>query len=107
MPFRKRYKSQFTIQIYEIAATVTKKLPTYTIKDDQGEFVHGKFYRRMQKFETHLANEGAGTAIFSMDLSHKFANNVDNDYGVLLRKKGPHKPESAYDIVGIQFLKMY
>ena len=37
------YKSQFTQEIFAIAIT---KPPTYTIKDDQSEIIHGKFYQK-------------------------------------------------------------
>ena len=58
-----------------------------------------KVYRRMQKVEIHLVNERSGLAFFSTDLGHIFGSNVGNEFGVMLRGKGPHKPEFAYDIV--------
>ena len=42
-PFRKGYKPQFTSEVLEIVANATKKPPTYTIKDEQGEIIQGKF----------------------------------------------------------------
>ena len=63
--------------------------------------------RRTQEAEINLANEGSGLAFFSTDLSHFFGSNVDNDFGVLLRKKGPHKPVFAYDNVRIHSLMIY
>ena len=64
--------------------------------------------RRTQKVEIHLAkNEGSGLAFFSTDLGHIFGSNVDNDFGVLLRRKGPHKPVFAYDNVRIHSLMIY
>ena len=42
-----------------------------------------------------------------MDLGHIFGSNVGNEFGVMLRKKSPHKPEIAYDIVRIHSLMIY
>ena len=63
--------------------------------------------RRTQKVEIYLANEGSGLAFFSTDLGHIFGSNVGNEFGVMLRGKGPHKPEVAYDIVRIHSLMIY
>ena len=60
-----------------------------------------KVSRRTQKVEIYLANEGSGLAFFGTDLGHIFGPNVGNDFRVMLRGKGPHKPEFAYDIVRI------
>ena len=66
-----------------------------------------KVSRRKQKVEIHLANEGSGLAFFSTDLGHIFGSNVGNEFGVMLRGKGPHKPEFDYDIVRIHSLMIY
>ena len=66
-----------------------------------------KLSRRTQKAEIHLANEGSVLALFSIDLGHIFGSNVGNEFGVMLREKGPHKPELAYDIVRIHSLMVY
>ena len=66
-----------------------------------------KVSRRTQKVEIYLANEGSGVAFFSTDLGHIFGSNVGNEFGVMLRRKGPHKPEFAYDIVRIHSLMIY
>ena len=66
-----------------------------------------KMSRRTQKVEIYLANEGSGLAFFSTDLGHIFGSNVGNEFGVMLRGKGPHKPEFAYDIVRIHSLIIY
>ena len=63
-----------------------------------------KVSRRMQKVEIYLAHERAGLALFSTDLGHICGSNVGNEFGVMLRGKGPHKPEFAYDIVRIHSL---
>ena len=63
--------------------------------------------RRTQKVEIYLANEGSGLAFFSTDLGHIFGSNVGNEFGVMLRRKRPHKPEFAYDIVRIHSLMIY
>ena len=44
--FRKGYKPQFTSEILETVAIATKKPPTYTIKDEQGVIIKGKFYQK-------------------------------------------------------------
>ena len=46
LPFRKGYKPQFTSKVFEIVAIATKKQPTYTTKDEQGEVIQGKFYQK-------------------------------------------------------------
>ena len=66
-----------------------------------------KVSRRTQRVEIYLANEASGLAFFSRDLGHIFGSNVGNGFGVMLRGKGPHKPEFAYDIVRIDSLMIY
>ena len=66
-----------------------------------------KVSRKTQKVEIYLANEATGLAYFSTDLGHIFGSNVGKEFGVMLRGKGPHKPEFAYDIVRIHFLMIY
>ena len=63
--------------------------------------------RRAQKVEIYLAIERSGLAFFSTDLGHIFRSNVGNEFGVMLRGKGPHKPKFAYDIVRIHSLMIY
>ena len=46
LPFRKGHKPQFTSEVFEIVAIATKKPPTYTIKDEQGEIIQGKIYQK-------------------------------------------------------------
>ena len=46
LPFRKGYKPQFTREVFESEANATRKPPTYTIKDEQGEVIQGKFYQK-------------------------------------------------------------
>ena len=66
-----------------------------------------KVSRRRQKVEIYLASEGSGLAFFSTDMGHIFGSNVGKEFGVILRGKGPHKPEFACDIVRIHFLMIY
>ena len=66
-----------------------------------------KVSRRTKNVEIYLANEGSGLAFFSRDLGHTFGSNVGNEFGVMLRGKGPHKPEFAYDIVRNHSLMIY
>ena len=44
--FRKGYKPQFTKEVFETVGTSSRKLPTYTIKDEQDEILRGKFYQK-------------------------------------------------------------
>ena len=63
--------------------------------------------RRKQKVESNLAKGRSGLAFFSIDLGHIFGSNVGDEFGVMLRGKGPHKPEFAYDIVRVHSLRIY
>ena len=63
--------------------------------------------RKTQKVEICLANEASGLAFFSTDLGHIFGSNVGNEFGAMLRGKGPHKPEFAYDIVRTHSIMIY
>ena len=66
-----------------------------------------KVSRRTQKVEIYLAIERSGLAFLSTDLGHFFGSNVGNEFGEMLRRKGPHKPEFAYDLVRIHSLMIY
>ena len=66
-----------------------------------------KVSRKTQKVENYLANETSGLAFFSTDLRHIFGSTVGNEFGVMLRGKGPHKPAFSYDIVRIHSLMIY
>ena len=66
-----------------------------------------KVSRRTQKVVIKLANDTSGLAFCNTDLGHIFGNNVGNEFGVLMIRKGPHEPEFAYDIVCIQSLMIY
>ena len=44
--FRKGYKPQFTREVFGSVAFATRKPPTYTVKDEQGEIIQGKFYQK-------------------------------------------------------------
>ena len=70
-------------------------------------FITVKVSRRTQKVEIYFATEGSGLAFFSTDLGHIFGSNGGNDFGVMWRGKGPHKPELAYDIVRIHSFMIY
>ena len=63
--------------------------------------------RRTQKVEIYLSNEGSGIAFFSIDFLHIFESKFDNEIGEILTRKGPHKPEFAYDIVHIHSFMIY
>ena len=66
-----------------------------------------KVSRRTQKVEIYLANERSCLKFLSKDLGHIFGIIVGNEFGIMLRGKGPHKPEIAYDIVRIHSLMIY
>ena len=42
----KVYKPQFTQEVFEIVAIATRRPPAYTIKDEQGKIIQGKFYQK-------------------------------------------------------------
>ena len=46
LPSRKGYKPHFTREVFETVAFATRKPPTYTIKNEQGEVIKGKFYQK-------------------------------------------------------------
>ena len=66
-----------------------------------------KVSRRTQKNEIYLSKEWSGPPFFSTDLGHNFGSNVGNEFGVMLRGKGPHKPKFYNDIVRIHSLMIY
>ena len=66
-----------------------------------------KCLKERKKIEIYLPNERCGLALYSTDLGHIFESNVANEFGLLLRGKGPHKPEIADDIVRIHSLMVY
>ena len=66
-----------------------------------------KVSRRTQKVVIMLANVSSGLLFCSTDLGHIFRNNVGNHFGVLMKGKGPHEPQFAYDIVRIHSLMVY
>ena len=61
--------------------TITQKLPSKS-----------ECLEERKKVEIHFANESSGLASFSTDLSFTIGSNAGNDFGVLLRGKGPPKP---------------
>ena len=66
-----------------------------------------KTSHRTQTIDNYLAHERSGPAFFSADERHLFGSNDGNEFGVMLRKKGPHKPKLAYDLARIYSLMMY
>ena len=66
-----------------------------------------KASRRTQKVEIYIANERSGLAFLITDLGHYFGSHVGGEFGVMLKGRGPHKPEFAYGIVRIHSLMIY
>ena len=66
-----------------------------------------KIFRRTQKVLVMLANDTSGLAFCSTDLGHIFGYNAGNEFGLLMKAKGPHEPEFAYDIFRIHSLMIY
>ena len=71
-----------------------------------GSCITVKVSRRTQKVEIYVAKQETGLACFRTDLGHNFGSNVGKEIGVMLRRKRPHKPEYAYDIVRIHSLRI-
>ena len=46
LPFTKGYKPEFTQEVFESVEISSRKPPTYTINDEQGEIIRGKFYQK-------------------------------------------------------------
>ena len=66
-----------------------------------------KVSRRTQKVVIMLANDSSDLAFCSTNLGQLFGNNAGNQFGVLMKGKGSHKPQFAYDIVRIHSLMFY
>ena len=109
---KKRSKSsQFYYLKPDLYPSITDIVEAFNIliqeRHNQSEScIKVKVSRRKQKVEIYLANERSGLAFFSADLGHIFGSNVGNEFGVMLRGKGPHKPDFAY-IVRIHSLMIY
>ena len=71
------------------------------------KYITVKRSQRTQKNDIYLRNDESGLAFFSTDLGHVFENNVGTEFGSMLRGKGPHLPEFAYEIVRIHSLLIY
>ena len=54
-----------------------------------------KVSRKPQKVEIYLANEESGLIFFNIDLRHVFGSNAGKEFGMMLRRKGPHKLDFA------------
>ena len=63
--------------------------------------------RRTQKVVIMLASDTSGLAFCSTDLGQLFGNIVGYEFGVLMKRRGPHEPELAYDLVRIYSLMIY
>ena len=61
----------------------------------------------MEDFEIYCGNTASRLSLFSTDIGHIFGCNVGIKFLVLLRRKGPKKPENVYDTARIHSLKLY
>ena len=66
-----------------------------------------KMSRRTQKVKIYLAREKFGLVFFNTYMGHTFRCNFDNEFGVRLRGKIPHKLEFAFDIACLHSLMIY
>ena len=66
-----------------------------------------RVHRRTQKVEIYHSNEESVLAVSSRDLGHIFRSNVGNEIGLMLRGKGPQKPELAYNNIHIHSFMLY
>ena len=62
---------------------------------------------RTHKIEIHLAKGESGLEFVSKGLRHIFDSNVGKEFGVMLGRKGPQKPNFVHDIVLIHSLMIY
>ena len=46
LPFRKGYKPQFTREVFEIVAGLSRTPATYTLKDEQDRIIRAKFHQK-------------------------------------------------------------
>ena len=61
-----------------------------------------------QKVAVHLPESQSVFLIQSADLSHIFGCDLkQNQTGVIMKEKGPHYPQSSYDIIRIHSLMIY
>ena len=77
-------------------------------RHSHGEYsITVKMYRSTQKTEIYLAKDISGLSFFSTDMGHILESNVGKEFEVMFRRKGPHKPEFAYDTVRIHSPMIY
>ena len=66
-----------------------------------------KCLEELKEVEIYLEIEGFGLAFFNTDRGHNSAGNFGNEFGVILKGKGPHKQEFAHDFVRMHSLMIY
>ena len=110
----RNFQSLLTSTIYNLVFTfplrIVLKLWTLSLKKDtiKAKTVSQiKCLKEPKKLRFTLQFEGSGLAFFSTDLGHIFGINDGNEFGVMLRGRGPHKPEFACDIVCIHSLMIH
>ena len=66
-----------------------------------------KSSRRTRKVEISFASDISDLSFFSRDLGYISGSDVGKEFGVMLKDKGPHKPEFVNDTVRLQPLMIY
>ena len=75
--------------------------------NDSKSCVIVKLSRKTKIFEICFANEESGLVFIKTEYGRNFGTTVGFEFRVMLRRKGPHKPQFAYDIVRIHSLKIF
>ena len=70
-------------------------------------FITVKVSRKRQKVVKMLATETSRLTFCGTDVNHIFGNNVGNEFGVLMTRKGPQETQFSYDNVRIPSLMIY
>ena len=97
-----------TVLYTSITDIVDDKNTLIQERNNQNEtWITVKVFRRTQNVVIMLANDTSGLAFCDTDLGHILGNNVGNELGLLMIRKGPHEPEFADDNVRIHSLMIY
>ena len=75
--------------------------------DHSENYIRIKVSRGTRKIEIVFTNKISGLDFLNTDLVNIFGSNVGNEFGVMLRGKGPHKLEFVYECVHRHSLMIY